>query len=290
MNILITGINGFIGSSVAKQLIEKKHNITGIVRKNSDIKENTPIDYIIHDFSNPLNTTNLPKDFDCILHLAATMDKRIDEQRMFLINTKSTLDLLDFGKKTGLQKFIFASSGGIYGYSKKIISEKSRPHPIDFYGQTKIQSEQLVNYYNRYFSTINLRLFFPYGLRQKSGIVPRLATMIKSKQEILIYNNMNPKINPIHISDVSLAIENSLKINGKYTMNVCGDDVISVYDLALLISEKLNIEPQFTWVNDKKIKDLIGSNELMKKYLKTKPKIHLKQGIAEFLNDSLGTL
>ena len=33
MNILITGINGFIGSSVAKQLIEKKHNITGIVRE-----------------------------------------------------------------------------------------------------------------------------------------------------------------------------------------------------------------------------------------------------------------
>lgn len=290
MNILITGINGFIGSSVAKQLIEKNHNITGIVRENSDIKDNTPIDYIIQDFSKPLNTAKLPKDFDCILHLAATMDKRIGEQRMFLINTKSTLDLLDFGKKTGVQKFIFASSGGIYGYSKKIISEKSPWRPIDFYGQTKIQSEQLVNYYNRYFSTINLRLFFPYGLRQKSGIIPRLATMIKGKQEILIYNNMNPKINPIHISDVSLAIENSLKINGKYTMNVCGDDVISVYDLALLISEILNIKPQFTWVNDKKIKDLIGSNELMKKYLKTKPKIHLKQGITEFLNDSFGTL
>ena len=36
----------------------------------------------------------------------------------------------------------------------------------------------------------------------------------------------------------------------------------------------------------KKLRILIGSNELMKKYLKTKPKIHIKQGIEEFLNDS----
>ena len=284
MHFLITGINGFIGSSVEKQLIAKKHNITGIIREKNQIKDKN-INYIIQDFSKPLNTKKLPKEIDCILHLAATMDKKNDERRMFLINTKSTLDLLDYGKKIGIQKFIFASSGGIYGYSKKNISEKNPPHPIDFYGLTKIQSEEYVNYYNRYFSTINLRLFFPYGLGQKAGIIPRLTNMIQNKQEIIIYNNTNPKMNPIHISDISMAIENSLKINGKYTMNICGDEVTSVYDLALLISEILNIEPLFTQVNNKKIKDLIASNERMKKYLKIRPKIHLRQGIAEFLSD-----
>jgi UDP-glucose 4-epimerase len=283
MNVLITGINGFVGSAVARLLLAENCAVTGMVRKKDQCKDDG-ISYVVQDFTKPFITRELPLDIECIIHLGATMDKTVDNRTMFQINHESTIDLLEYGKAIGIKRFVFASSGGVYGYSEKTISERMTPHPTDFYGLTKYLSEGSVNHYSRYFSTVNLRLFFPYGVGQTKGIIPTLTRMIRNKQGILIYNTMNPKMNPIHISDVARAIARSCTLNGNNTMNICGDEVTSVYDLSCLISEMVGVPPKFVCVTDKGITDLVASNWRMKRYLGVTPTVTLQQGIKEFLS------
>jgi UDP-glucose 4-epimerase len=283
MNILLTGSSGFIGTSIKNKLLLEGHQITCISRRDMHHEKNDNINFLKFNLSNPLDNNKLPKDIDCILHAAATMQKDLNEWDIFQINTNSTINLLNFGKQIGIKNFVFISSGGIYGYSKSKMSEKCPARPKNFYGLGKYQSELLVNYFNKYFSTVNLRLFFPYGPKQTKGIIPQLTENIKNDREIIIYNEMAPMINPIHLSDVIQSIANALNLSGKYTINICGDEIISIKDLALLISKQLKTEPHFKYITDKKIKNLIGTNVLMKKYLKINQTLPLDTGLKHYL-------
>lgn len=290
MRILVTGCTGFIGSRLINLLLEKGHHIHCISRKEV-CPTGEKVDHLQHDLSRQLDYKRLPANLDCIIHLAATIEKTIKDPDMFLINTFSTLNLLEYGEKVGIKKFIFISSGAVYGYSKEPLSEESRINPIDFYGLSKYQSELLVNHHSQQFSTVILRLFFPYGLGQTNGIIPLLANRIKNNEAIIIYNNRhndgNPKINPIYITDAIKSIDKSLLVEGQCNVNICGDEVITIKELSLLIGRYLGLEPVFRYTNDDRIADLIGNNTKMKKCLDTFPTVPLKQGIQDYLKDSL---
>ena len=283
MNILFTGSTGFIGSSVTYQLIHEGHQLICISRKKELGLQSPSITYLNLDLATILDQNKLPKNIDCIIHAAATMEKEIDENIMYRINTQSTADLLAFGKKQKIKKFIFISSGGVYGYSRSPLSENKPPKPVNFYGLSKLQSELLVNYYSKYFSTVNLRLFFPYGSHQIKGIIPQLTLNIKNDQDIIIYNEGTPVINPIHITDVTQSIKRSLSLSGKHTINICGDETISIKNLAELLGNHLKNAPKFKYATDRKIKNLIGINHRMKKHLRIEPTVSLEEGIKNFI-------
>lgn len=282
MKILVTGCTGFIGSKLIDLLLEEDHHISCLSRTDVCPNKNR-VNHLQHDLSKQLNYSVLPSSLDCIIHLAALMPGATKNSKMFLINTFSTLNLLEYGEKIGIKIFIFVSSGAIYGYNNKPLSEKSPINPLDFYGLSKSQSELLVNYYSNCFSTVILRLFFPYGPGQINGIVPLLTNKIMNNVQIIIYNRGNPKINPIYIKDVPKTVSRCLLLEGQYIFNVSGDKIVSIKELAILIGKYLDLKPSFKYVNNNKITNLIGDNAKMKKYLRITPTITLEQGIQDYL-------
>lgn len=282
MKILITGCTGFIGSKLIDLLLEADHHIYCISRKDA-CPAGVRVNHLQYDLSKQLNYSVLPSGLDCIIHLAAVMPGAIKNSEMFLVNTFGTLSLLEYGEKVGIKKFIFVSSGAVYGYSNKPLSEESPINALDFYGLSKYQSELLVNYYSHRFSTVILRLFFPYGSGQINGVVPLLTNKIKNNEQIIFYNQDNPKINPIYIADVSKTISRCLLLEGQYIFNVSGDKVVSIKELVILIGKYLGLKPLFKYVNNDKITNLIGDNVKMKKYLGITPTITLEQGIQDYL-------
>ncbi len=142
MKILVTGCTGFVGSNLIGLLLKKGHHIYCISRKEV-CPAGARVNHLQYDLSERLNYNELPTNLDCIIHLAATMDKTINASDMFLINVKSTLNLLEYGKEIGIRKFVLASSGAVYGYNQEPLSEDSPIRPIDFYGLSKYQSELL---------------------------------------------------------------------------------------------------------------------------------------------------
>lgn len=282
--ILITGSSGFIGSHLIENLYMCNKLLYCLYNTHfSNLNQNN-IFYIQHDLNKPLDTNKLPQDVDCIIHLAANFDKKTEKSELFRINTISTLNLLEYGKTIGIKKFIFASTGGVYGYRSNPLHEESAISPVDFYSLSKYESEILVNHYSQYFSTIILRFFFPYGTKQHKGIIPLLVNKIRRGENITIYNDGNPQINPIYITDVVDIINKSMYLDGQHILNVAGDEIINIKELSNLISKYMTSKPIFEYVHDTNIIDLVGDNTKVKNIFGVTRKISLEQGIQKYIS------
>lgn len=276
MKILVTGCTGFIGSHLVDALKARGDDIFCTSKGSACPQEN----HISLDLSRKLDQERLPDDLDCLIHLVATMDKEIDEDEMFGINTLATLNLLGYGKKIKIDKFIFASTGGVYGYSQEELREDSSINPIDFYGVSKYLSESLARYFTRYFRVVVLRYFFPYGKDQEKGIIPMLTKKIRNKEPIFLEGRSGLRINPIHISDAVELTLRAIDIEGELeTINIAGPTSLGIKDLADMIGEGLGIEPVYEYRSQESFLDMIGNISKMHKILGYWPKVSINREI-----------
>lgn len=143
MNILITGINGFVGSNLVKGF-KNKYHIYGL-----DILDHAK-EGILKIFSwEDMNAGNL-HDVDAIIHLAGiskdTKDtSQIDEY--FKINTDLTKRVFNyFSEHKNIKKFIFFSSvkAVVDKIPGGVLKEDAIPNPVTPYGQSKIKAEKYI--------------------------------------------------------------------------------------------------------------------------------------------------
>lgn len=282
--ILVTGCTGFIGKYLAKVLSE--HNeIFCLCRRAHDSIQESNITHINHDLKDKLRTEMLPRDLNHVIHLAAITIRNLDKIDMpisdyYRINTTSTLELLEYGKEIGIDSYVYASTGGVYGYSKDKLIEDRPVSPNDFHDITKYNSEMLVKYYSQYFSTTILRYFFPYGPGQTNRLIPSLINRIETGEPVMIYNNgINPKINPIYISDAVELTKRSILISGKNTVNIAGAEVVSIFELSKLIGLLTGKNVKFKYVIEKRITDIVGDITKSLSLLAYTPTKNLDKGL-----------
>lgn len=279
MNILLTGVNGLLGNSLARLLVKKNHKVYGITRCESDEKIKK-VKYVRLDFSKRWSFKDLPEKLDTIIHLAQSNKFRNfpDEANdVFKVNIESTARLLDFCYKSGVKKFIYTSSGGVYGNSKRPFSEKESiitPGELGYYLGSKASSEALIESYSSHFTTIILRPFFIYGPRQnRSMLVPRMIDNIANGNPVFLQGRNGIRINPIFVDDAVLAVYKSIQIKKSEIYNIGGPQILSIREIAEGISSYLKVEPKFQKVSGPAL-DLISDITKMKKELHT-PKIKI---------------
>lgn len=147
MNILITGIHGFVGSNLVVALKER-HNLYGLDIV-APIKEGVIKTFSWMDIeSDSFLTKHLPR-FDAIIHLAGKAHdtkNRAVAQTYFDINTGLTQKIFDFFLKVSAKKFIFFSSVKAAADSAvgDTLTEDVIPNPIGPYGESKIKAEEYI--------------------------------------------------------------------------------------------------------------------------------------------------
>lgn len=282
--ILITGCNGLIGKSLVEKLKQENDaELFGLSRHtNQDLK------IVSIDLSKDWSASELPEQMDVIIHLAQSEKFReFPEavQDVFNVNTASTLKLLDYARKAGVKKFIYASSGGIYGNSDTGFLEDdiiTNTHDLGFYLGTKFCSEILAMNYANYFDIDILRFFFVYGKDQNAGmLIPRLVNNVINGNPITLNSDMGIKINPIHVSDASAAITKAINLKGSNKFNISGSEIFTLREICELIGNKCGRKPKFT-IMDAEPKNLIGDNSKMCKIL-VEPKVKFNEGINEII-------
>ena len=117
--IYITGVSGFIGSSLAKKCLESGHSVIGITRNSaSEISKQLKIKVIEADL---LKEANLEiENADVVIHCATANDilsKNINEGYSLSIN--GTSNLLEASKRANISNFIFFSTAQVYGTELK---------------------------------------------------------------------------------------------------------------------------------------------------------------------------
>lgn len=284
MNILITGVNGLIGFELAKRLcLNTSDTIYGLSRSAPLIAEKN-YKHISLDVEEAHFSNQLPNSVDVLIHLAQSEkfrnfpDSAID---VFKVNSLSTLLLLDYSRKSGVKKFIYASSGGVYGNKDVGFTEDSPvmgTGDLGFYLSTKLCSEILTDNYVGFFNIIQLRFFFVYGERQnKSMLIPRLFNSVKNNMPVVLTGDEGIMINPLYVSDAAKAVEAAIKLNHSDKINIGGTEHLSIKQIAEIISKQTGTMPVFEYVKGE-TKSLIGDITKMKNMLCV-PEVSFEKGI-----------
>lgn len=264
MRILVTGATGFVGRYLIRKLVERHHLFCLVRRREQILTRMGKFILIKGDLSQPLDIHSLPSKLDVIIHLAqARVPFPEQANEFFRGSIGSTQELLEYGRCVGIKRFIYASSGGIYGFGPRPFSENDPPRLLNFYAVSKYCSELLIRAYSSYFCTCILRLFFPYGPSQVSRRIPMIAERVIQGHSVSLINNGEPRINPIYIDDLVQVIELALELNKSVAVNVAGDEVIDMKELAELVGKLTGRQPAFENIIDPSMSDLVGNNELM---------------------------
>ncbi|KZR90582.1 NAD(P)-dependent oxidoreductase [Synechococcus sp. MIT S9508] len=221
MRILITGVTGFIGSSILKYLLEKTdHDMIGLIHT-----KNTRFDYFIETLKeyssriylvDSLTSTNP----EIIIHCAASAQVPLtikDPLSAFDSNVVFTLNLLTHARNCcpDLKKFIFISTGEVYGPNEDNAKwmEKDRLKCLTPYSATKAAGESLVQGYSFTYGipSVILRLQSIFGERElPTKFFSQIISSIVAKNLIYlngsIDNNNTTLVSWLHVEEVANAL------------------------------------------------------------------------------------
>jgi nucleoside-diphosphate-sugar epimerase len=208
--------------------------------------------YLAIDFSEHWDVALLPERADAIVHLSQSAHFRDVPARaleVFKVNIASTALLLDYAWRTGVERFVYASSGGIYSggeYTFRETSPVTRPDNLGYYLGSKVGCEALASSYALIMKIMVLRFFFIYGKGQnRSMLIPRLIDNVRNEHPIHIQGDSGIRLNPIHVSDASAAVVAALSSEKCGIYNVAGPEVLSLRELCMKIEQLVGKEPTF---------------------------------------------
>jgi len=266
-HILLTGGAGFIGSHVARRLLDRGDRITvlddfndfydpGLKRANAlefegrddwrlvegDIRDEALVDRLFRHQS-----------FDAVIHLAARAGVRPSLREPILyedVNCIGTLRLLEAARHHGPKSFVFASSSSVYGINEKVPFSESDPVdlPISPYATTKRAGELLCfNYAHLYGLRIScLRFFTVYGPSQRPEMaIAKFTDLLARGETIPMYGDGQSRRDYTYIDDIVDGVVAALDLEPKFEIfNLGGSQTTALADLVTWIGEELGVEPK----------------------------------------------
>ena len=284
--VMVTGANGLLGRSVISRLA-LKHQVYALVHTLP--KNPLPaIEYLPVDFSSDWNVEALPQKVSAIVHLAQSAHFRDVPARaleVFQVNIASTARLLDYAWRVGVDRFVYASSGGIYSGGVQTFRETSpviEPNTLGYYLGSKVSCEALASSYARFMKIMVLRFFFIYGEGQnRSMLIPRLIDSIKEGRPISIQGESGLRLNPIHVSDACATVIAALESEHSGIYNVAGPEILSLRELCGEIESLVGKTARFESMPGNP-SDVVGDISLMRERLHN-PLVRLSDGLKDLL-------
>jgi UDP-glucose 4-epimerase len=200
---LITGIGGFIGSSLARALLSRGQQVRGIDNFSTGNRDNLTdiidrIDFREADILELDAMHNACSGVDFVLHEAAipSVPKSVlDPLGSNRANIDGTVNVLVAARDAGVKRVIYAASSSAYGDTPTLPKhEDMKPDPISPYAVAKLASEHyLISFYRCYqLETVALRYFNIFGPRQDpssaySGVLARfIMQMLRGEQPTIL--------------------------------------------------------------------------------------------------------
>jgi UDP-glucose 4-epimerase len=235
LKILVTGGAGFIASHIVDAYLNLGHEVTIIDNLSTGRRENlntraTFVEGDIRDTNKVRGVFDSTK-FDIVSHHAAQMDVRRsvnDPVYDASVNIVGVLNILESCMKSGVQRFVFASSGGaIYGEQDYFPADERHPtRPISPYGVAKLTTENYLFYYKTVFGldSVCLRYANVYGPRQnpegEAGVVAIFTSKMLASEQPVINGDGKQTRDYVFVRDVVQANVLALESKGTDIFNI----------------------------------------------------------------------
>ncbi|NNE70482.1 MAG: NAD-dependent epimerase/dehydratase family protein [Rhodothermales bacterium] len=232
--VLVTGGAGFIGSHIADALVGQGREVHILDDLSSGVRENVPDAAKLHVMdvrSEDVASLFAEEKFDLLVHHAAQMDVRksvTDPRYDADVNVGGLINLMEAGRRAGLKKVVFASTGGaIYGEPEYAPQDEAHPlKPLSPYGIAKLSSEKYLFFYREQYGIdyVALRYGNVYGPRQnphgEAGVVAIFAERMLAGESTVINGDGLQTRDYVFVRDVVAANMAAVAYDGSGVFNV----------------------------------------------------------------------
>ena len=214
---LVTGGAGFIGANLLRQL-DGSHDVRvldNLLRGSKDLlPAEREIELVVGDIRDPDAVKRAMDGVDLVIHLAAfgsVVESVTDPVENFEINVRGTFEMLRGAADAGVERFVFASTGGaIMGDQEPPIDEASLPWPISPYGASKLCGEAYMHAFAGSFGIRPVALRFanvygPYSAHKK-GVITRFIRAALAGGEFEIFGDGKASRDFLHVDDLCRGI------------------------------------------------------------------------------------
>ena len=244
--ILITGSSGQLGSALLHTLA-KDFNVLGTCKKctqNQNIRE--------MDISVAIEVEAIFNSFnpDVVINCAAytSVDgSEINKELAYNVNVKGLRNIIQ--NSTPSTYIIQISSDYVYDGKNAPYLESDHTYPVNYYGKTKLESENILRGSNREYLILRPNVLYSNNLNSKANFFGWIYCQLNKNKSIKVVDDQIS--NPTYINDMVKIVFQSILMNYSGILNVGSEDSLSRYDFALSIAKIFNfninlIEPVST--------------------------------------------
>jgi UDP-glucuronate 4-epimerase len=317
LQVLVTGVAGFIGMHIAKRLLENGCKVVGIDNLNDyyDIElkkarlsqlncKSYDFEFEKIDINETEKISNFFKKhkFELVIHLAAQAGVRysIENPHIYIdTNIKGFLNILESCKDQNINNLIYASSSSVYGNNSDTDFKEldNTNEPISLYGATKKSNELMAFTYSNLYNIniIGLRFFTVYGPWGRPDMALfKFTHAILQDNPIQIYNNGKMIRDFTYIDDVVESVsrivmkikENSLE-NVKHNIyNIGSENPMPLMDYITVLEKTLGKSAKKIFIQAQlgDVTRTSSNSSKLYNWINYKPKTEIKAGIKNFVN------
>ncbi len=313
--VLVTGSDGFIGSHLVEELVQRGYEVKAFVLYNSfgtwgwldsvaaDIMEHVEI--FMGDIRDPHGVKAAMTGCSAVFHLAALIaipfsyhspDAYVDT------NIKGTLNVLQAARELNIDRVLVTSTSEVYGTAQYVPIDELHPFQGQSpYSATKIGADRLAESFYRSFDlpVSIVRPFNTFGPRQSArAVIPTIITQLLSGKEEIKLGKLSPTRDFNYVRDTVngfVEIYKSDKTIGQ-EINIATGREISIGDMAHELIKQINQNARIVCDEERlrpeksEVNRLLGSNDKIHKLTDWKQQYTFEEGIAktiEFFRDNL---
>lgn len=300
---LVTGGAGFIGSSIAEELLAKgervrilddfstgrRQNIEALQARggNLEVIEGTIVD--------PETVAKAVKGVEVVFHEAAipSVARSVENpQASMLANVQGTTVVLDLAQRAGVKRLIFAASSSAYGNTKELPKKETMtPEPLSPYAISKLTCEHMLRVAAQIhgIETLSLRYFNVFGPRQDpnsqyAAVIPNFITAAIRKTRPTVFGDGEQTRDFCYIENTVqanlLGATTKNKLSGEVVNVACGDR-ISLNQLLKIIGEETGtkLEAIYEPTRQGDVRDSLADISAAQKLIGFDPKVKVREGL-----------
>lgn len=315
--IFITGAAGLIGLNLTKKLLDLGFFVYGLdnfndshyeTQKRSEIRDITRKFKKFKFIEKDKREENLLAEFDhtkvdYVVDLASkdyyyTEEDRRDYRKFLDVNVTGTANIFEIAHKLKAKKFIYGSTHGIYGKTKKkkLTEKKIVPKPVSPHGSSKLAAEKAVEFMSDYYKlpALSYRFFSVYGpYLQPHSALNHYIERFYRKKDLEVYVDLSKRYRDyIYVDDAVNYIIAGLDTRLKYqSINIATGVSHNLKEVALNVAQIMGMDKKE--VEIKKLKRNLENTTVEEthadisravKLLNYKPQIDLDRGLRETIN------